>query len=45
MAPERLMGGALTASADIYALGVIFYEALTGHRPFQNGTGWHWQRR
>lgn len=39
MAPERLMGGALTASADIYALGVIFYEALTGHRPFPERNG------
>ena len=34
MSPERLLGGALSPQSDIYALGVIFYELLTGHRPF-----------
>jgi predicted ATPase/serine/threonine protein kinase len=33
MAPEQLMGKP-SASSDIYALGVISYEMLTGRRPF-----------
>lgn len=36
MAPEQLLGrGAVDARADIHALGVVFYEALAGRRPFQ----------
>ncbi|MFZ6798603.1 protein kinase domain-containing protein [Undibacterium sp. Di24W] len=39
MAPELLTGSTLRPSADIYALGVIFYELLTGARPFSNLSG------
>jgi serine/threonine protein kinase/Flp pilus assembly protein TadD len=39
MAPEILTGSTLRPSADIYALGVIFYELLTGGRPFANLSG------
>src|SRR5882672_10656355 len=33
--PEQLRGESLTAASDIYALGVVFYELLTGNRPYQ----------
>ncbi|WOC12198.1 serine/threonine-protein kinase [Gordonia sp. MP11Mi] len=34
ISPEQAMGGEATAASDVYALGVVGYEALTGRRPF-----------
>jgi serine/threonine-protein kinase len=34
LAPERVMGAQLTPAADIYSVGVILYELLTGNVPF-----------
>ena len=35
MSPEQLKGERGTASSDIYAAGVILYEMLCGHTPFE----------
>ena len=32
--PERLRGGASTPAGDVYSVGVIFYEMVTGSKPF-----------
>jgi serine/threonine protein kinase len=42
MAPEQVQGivSAIGAATDIYSLGVIFYQLLTGRQPFLGNPSW-----
>jgi serine/threonine-protein kinase len=37
VAPERLLGESADERSDIYSVGVMLYEMLSGRRPFGNG--------
>jgi serine/threonine protein kinase len=38
MAPEQLSDEGVDARSDLFSLGVILYQMLTGHRPFQGNS-------
>ncbi len=35
MAPEQIEGGDVDARADVFGMGVMLYEAMVGHLPFE----------
>lgn len=37
--PEQIRGDALSTASDVYALGVVAYELLTGERPYRLARG------
>jgi serine/threonine-protein kinase len=44
MAPECFAGRPATVQSDLYALGLVLYEALTGRPPFVAATLGEWER-
>jgi len=39
LSPEQVLGDAITPKADIFLLGISFYEMLTGTKPFREQAG------
>ena len=40
MSPEQLRGEKVDGRADLYSLGVVFYQLLAGQLPYQGTDGW-----
>ncbi|MEV0135290.1 serine/threonine-protein kinase [Dactylosporangium sp. NPDC050688] len=45
IAPEAVYGGRPAPSADVYALGVVLFELVTGRPPYAGGPAWAILRR
>jgi serine/threonine-protein kinase len=41
LAPEQIMREQLTPATDVYGLGLLLYELITGTRPFRSGEDRH----
>jgi serine/threonine protein kinase len=39
MSPEQKLGADIDTRSDLFSVGVVFYELLTGHKPYQTRTG------
>ncbi|MFW5691977.1 MAG: protein kinase domain-containing protein [Chloroflexota bacterium] len=38
LAPEQIRGESVTPQSDIYSMGIVLYEVLTGERPFDDAS-------
>ncbi len=45
MSPEQVAGTQLTAGSDLFSLGIVLHELLTGQRPFDGDTPHETMRR
>jgi serine/threonine-protein kinase len=45
MSPEQIRGGKVDARTDLYACGILFYEALTGDVPFSGDSEYDVQEK